>query len=134
MKEGRITVAELGPRLKLVRQELGVTQRDLAQALNINQAIISKFENGGMVYASVLLDILCYFRGYININYLLRPGEGYNFNEERARFSNDLQRDIVIRSREKLYKEKIQKLLEKTAKDCDDALSKFAEFCCSEND
>lgn len=134
MKEGKITIAELGPRLKLVRQELGVTQRDLAQALNINQAIISKFENGGMVYASVLLDILCFFRGQININYLLRPGDDYNFNEERARFSNDYQRDVVIRSREKVYREKLQKLLEQTAKECDDALSKFAEFCRSEND
>lgn len=134
MKEGRITIAELGPRLKLVRQELGVTQRDLAQALNINQAIISKFENGGMVYASVLLDILCFFRGQININYLLRPGDDYDLNEERARFSNDQQRDIVIRSREKVYKDQIKKLLEHTAKECDDALSKFAEFCLSEKD
>ena len=134
MKEGRITIAELGPRLKLIRQELGITQRDLAQALNINQAIISKFENGGMVYASVLLDILSFFRGQININYLLRPGDDYDLNEERARFSNDQQRDIVIHSREKVYKDKIQKLLEQTAKECDDALSKFAEFCLSEKD
>ena len=63
MKEGHITVAELGPRLKLIRQELGITQKDLAQALDLNQAILSKFENGGMVYASVLLDVLCFFRG-----------------------------------------------------------------------
>ena len=134
MKQGEITIAELGPRLKLVRQELGVTQRDLAQALNINQAIISKFENGGMVYASVLLSILCFFRGQININYLLQPGDEYDLNEERSRFHNDEQRDIVIHAREKIARDKIRKMLEQTAKECDDALSKFAEFCLSEND
>ena len=134
MKQGEITIAELGPRLKLVRQELGVTQRDLAQDLNINQAIISKFENGGMVYASVLLSILCFFRGQININYLLQPGDEYDLNEERSRFHNDEQRDIVIHAREKIARDKIRKMLEQTAKECDDALSKFAEFCLSEND
>ena len=134
MKQGEITIAELGPRLKLVRQELGVTQRDLAQDLNINQAIISKFENGGMVYASVLLSILCFFRGQININYLLQPGDEYDLNEERSRFHNDAQRDIVIHAREKIARDKIRKMLEQTAKECDDALSKFAEFCLSEND
>ena len=81
-----------------------------------------------------ILDILSFFRGQININYLLRPGDDYDLNEERARFSNDQQRDIVIHSREKVYKDKIQKILEQTAKECDDALSKFAEFCLSEKD
>ena len=75
MKDGKVTIAEIGPRLKLIRQELGITQKQLAQDLDMNQAILSKFENGGMVYASVLLDVLCYFRDRININYLLQPGD-----------------------------------------------------------
>ena len=66
MKDGKVTIAEIGPRLKLIRQELGITQKQLAQDLDMNQAILSKFENGGMVYASVLLDVLCYFRDRIN--------------------------------------------------------------------
>ena len=89
MKDGKVSIAEIGPRLKLIRQELGITQKQLAQDLDMNQAILSKFENGGMVYASVLLDVLCYFRDRININYLLQPGDGYSLNDERHRFSND---------------------------------------------
>lgn len=89
MKDGKVTIAEIGPRLKLIRQELGITQKQLAQDLDMNQAILSKFENGGMVYASVLLDVLCYFRDRININYLLQPGDDYSLNDERHRFSND---------------------------------------------
>ena len=49
MKDGKVTIAEIGPRLKLIRQELGITQKQLAQDLDMNQAILSKFENGGMV-------------------------------------------------------------------------------------
>ena len=48
MKDGKVTIAEIGPRLKLIRQELGITQKQLAQDLDMNQAILSKFENGGM--------------------------------------------------------------------------------------
>ena len=90
MKEGRITIAELGPRLKLIRQELGITQKDLAQALDLNQAILSKFENGGMVYASVLLDVLCFFRGKLNLNFILQPGEEYNINDERGMYTSTM--------------------------------------------
>ena len=53
-------MAEIGPRLKLIRQNMGITQRELARELGINQAILSKFERGNMVYASVLLDVLSY--------------------------------------------------------------------------
>ena len=84
-------MAEIGPRLKLIRQNMGITQRELARELGINQAILSKFERGNMVYASVLLDVLSYFRGHIDVNYLLQPGNGFNLNDERHAFSNHSQ-------------------------------------------
>ena len=132
MKEGSITIEELGPRLKLVRQLLGVTQRDLAQALDINQAIISKFENGGMVYASVLLAYLSFFRGQENINFLLQPGDDFNINQERAMFSNDAQRDVVILERKKVFQEAVREKMEEATKAAIDGLERFAEFCYSD--
>lgn len=138
MKKGKLTIAELGPRLKEVRQELGVTQRELAQELNINQAIISKFENGGMVYASVLLDILMFFRGSININFLLQPGK-YDFTDERARFSNDEQRDIVVNRRLDIAIKEFTGIMEKgmaayqeNMNEGMQCLKRFAEFCNSD--
>ena len=53
MKDGKVTIAEIGPRLKLIRQELGITQKQLAQDLDMNQAILSKFENGGFLENTV---------------------------------------------------------------------------------
>jgi transcriptional regulator with XRE-family HTH domain len=40
MFEGKVTMAEIGPRLKLIRQNMGITQRELARELGINQAIL----------------------------------------------------------------------------------------------
>jgi len=94
MKDGKVTIAEIGPRLKLIRQELGITQKQLAQDLDMNQAILSKFENGGMVYASVLLDVLCYFRDRININYLLQPGDDYRHWRNSERFLENTVKSV----------------------------------------
>lgn len=132
MKEGRITIAELGPRLKLIRQQMGISQKELAQALDMNPAILSKFENGGMVYASILLDVLCFFRGKININFLLQPGDDYNINDERTQFTNNKQRDVIIAGKRDLALLKMNEILEKTKQEWSDAIRDFANFTMSE--
>ena len=116
-------MAEIGPRLKLIRQNMGITQRELARELGINQAILSKFERGNMVYASVLLDVLSYFRGHIDVNYLLQPGNGFNLNDERHAFSNHSQRDFFIDQIENHTIEKINDSISEAQQD----LNKFKE-------
>ena len=132
MKEGYITVAELGPRLKLIRQELGITQKDLAQALDLNQAILSKFENGGMVYASVLLDVLCFFRGKLNLNFLLQPGEEYNINDERGMYTEAKQHDVIIRGKCKMARQDVNKAIEEAKTNLQKAIDDLENFCVSE--
>ena len=123
MFEGKVTMAEIGPRLKLIRQNMGITQRELARELGINQAILSKFERGNMVYASVLLDVLSYFRGHIDVNYLLQPGNSFNLNDERHAFSNHSQRDFFIDQIENHTIEKINDSISEAQQD----LNKFKE-------
>ena len=132
MKEGYITVAELGPRLKLIRQELGITQKDLAQALNLNQAILSKFENGGMVYASVLLDVLCFFRGKLDLNFLLQPGDKYDFTDERALCSDRKQHDVIIRGKCKMARQDMMTAIDDAKAKLQKALDDLENFCLSE--
>lgn len=132
MKEGRITIAELGPRLKLIRQELGITQKDLAQALDLNQAILSKFENGGMVYASVLLDVLCFFRGKLNLNFLLQPGEEYDINDERGLCSDNKQHDVIIHGKCKMIRQDMNKAIYEAKAKLQEALDDLENFCVSE--
>ena len=132
MKEGRITIAELGPRLKLIRQELGITQKDLAQALDLNQAILSKFENGGMVYASVLLDVLCFFRGKLNLNFLLQPGEEYDINDERGLCSDNKQHDVIIHGKCKMARQDMNKAIDEAKAKLQEAIDDLENFCVSE--
>ena len=132
MKEGRITIAELGPRLKLIRQELGITQKDLAQALDLNQAILSKFENGGMVYASVLLDVLCFFRGKLNLNFILQPGEEYNINDERGMYTEAKQHDVIIRGKCKMARQDVNNAIEEAKANLQKAIDDLENFCVSE--
>ena len=132
MKEGRITIAELGPRLKLIRQELGITQKDLAQALDLNQAILSKFENGGMVYASVLLDVLSFFRGKLNLNFLLQPGEEYDINDERGMYTEAKQHDVIIRGKCKMARQDVNKAIEEAKANLQKAIDDPENFCVSE--
>ena len=132
MKEGYITVAELGPRLKLIRQELGITQKDLAQALDLNQAILSKFENGGMVYASVLLDVLSFFRGKLNLNFLLQPGEEYDINDERGLCSDNKQHDVIIHGKCKMIRQDMSKAIDEAKANLQKAIDDLENFCVSE--
>lgn len=132
MNEGKVTVADIGPRLKLIRQELGITQKELAMALGMNQAILSKFENGGMVYASVLLDVFCFYRGKVDLNYLLQPGESYDINDERARYSNNWQRDIIMNGKRRIALEKIDKIIGDMRRQCEETINTFADSCLSE--
>ena len=122
MKEGHITVAELGPRLKLIRQELGITQKDLAQALDLNQAILSKFENGGMVYASVLLDVLCFFRG----------SDTYDITDERSLCTDNKQHDVIIRGKCKMVRQDMNNAIDEVRTKLQQALDDLENFCVSE--
>ena len=82
MKKGHITLAHLGAHLKLIRQEHGITLNELAQALEMNPATLSKFENGGKVTAEDLLDIICFFHEKYNLDALLKHGNDDDLNDE----------------------------------------------------
>ena len=122
MKEGHITVAELGPRLKLIRQELGITQKDF----------LSKFENGGMVYASVLLDVLCFFRGKLNLNFLLQPGDTYDITDERSLCTDNKQHDVIIRGKCKMVRQDMNNAIDEARTKLQQALDDLENFCVSE--
>lgn len=72
MKKEHITIAQLGAHLKFIRQEHGITLNEMAQALEMNPAALSKFENGGKVTAEDLLDIICFYHEKYNLDALLK--------------------------------------------------------------
>ena len=82
MKKEHITLAQLGARLKLIRQENGITLNEMAQALEMNPATLSKFENGVKVNAETLLDIICFYHEKYNLDALLKLGYDDGLNDE----------------------------------------------------
>lgn len=67
-----VTVKELGKRLKLVRQKLGLSQSEVAKEINSSQLTISKIERGENVLSSSFLSILLFYSKSVNIDFLLR--------------------------------------------------------------
>lgn len=70
----------LGKRLKEIRLQLGLTQKELAAVTQLNQSVISRVENGEEVYASVLLAILHFYHNKISIDKLF--AHDFNAQEE----------------------------------------------------
>lgn len=71
----------LGQRLRQIRKRLGITQKQLAEATNLTQSVMSRMEKGEEIYASALLSIIYFYQGKINLNYLFSP----DFNVESDR-------------------------------------------------
>ena len=77
----------LGERLRLIRKQLGITQKQLAKVTNLTQAVISRLENGEEVYASALLTILHYYHGKVSLDNLFATY--FSAEEERLRYLNE---------------------------------------------
>lgn len=67
-----VTVKEIGKRLKLVRQKLGLSQSEVAKEINSSQLTISKVERGENVLSSSFLSILLFYSKSVNIDFLLK--------------------------------------------------------------
>lgn len=70
----------LGDRIKLLRNEQGITQEQLADYLNLSRSSVNNYENDGVEPSlSVLVKIADRFN--ISLDYLLeRTDEKYNLN------------------------------------------------------
>ena len=65
-----ISLKELGKRLMMIRENLGLTQKELADKFQKTQNTISLMENGKSASLNTLLPILCYYSQFVYLNYL----------------------------------------------------------------
>ena len=86
----------LGERLRLIRKQLKITQKQLAEATNLTQSAMSRLENGEEVYASALLSVLHYYYGKVSLDNLFATD--FCAEKERLRYvSEDETRREIIR-------------------------------------
>lgn len=70
-------MSEFGSRLRKLRRDANITQKQIAQYLNITQAAVGKYEKHDNSYPSVeiLIKLADYF--HVSIDYLLRGTQSY---------------------------------------------------------
>ena len=60
----------LGDRLRQIRKQMGLSQKQLAENTHTAQSAISRLENGEEVNASMLIAILLYYRQTFSLDYI----------------------------------------------------------------
>ncbi len=134
MIDGEIRYEQVGPRFRLLRERLGINQKELSEALDLNQAILSKFENGGMVYARVLLDVMDFFREKVNLNYLLQPGDEFSLDDPRAFMVTKKQKNEYVKSIAETELHNLNELLSKTKQQVEEIINRAGNKLVSEGE
>lgn len=103
----------LGQRIKALREERGLTQKDLAKTLNIANTTLSQYESGQRIPSDeVKIKIAEYFR--VTLDYLFGVSdnkEGYEYIDELRKRYKKKGKDISH-----LSYDEIDELLEKGLK------------------
>ena len=89
-------MSEFGTRLRKIRRDAEVTQRQLAQVLGVTQSAVGKYESVPNAYPSVeaLIKIADYFK--VSIDYLLRGTEPASLAENNV--SGALTNSTIIQA------------------------------------
>ena len=117
-----------------MREHFGISQKELAEALDMNQAILSKFENGGMVYARVLLDVMDYFKDRVDLNYLLQPEGFFSLDDKRAFLVTDEQTDEYMNEVGEADLANVREIIGKAHQEVEDIIYRTFNKCMTEGD
>ena len=96
-------------RLKQLRQERGVSQQALAEAVGVSQQSINKYENHGVepdiqtliLLANFFHTSVDYLVGHTEIDHVIEPVQPYDLNAEEAELLQ-LWRRLLPREQESL--------------------------------
>lgn len=120
-----ITVKEIGRRLKLVRQRLGLSQTDVAKEINSSQLTISKAERGENILSSSFLAILLFYAQSVNVDLLLRK----HFDPADENLMNkDFSANSIVRQKLTLLKEDIDQQISDLRDKCDEQITNSIEL------
>lgn len=96
-------IGEIGNRVKDLRIRAGLTQKALADGLNVSQNAISRMEDKGGGTVQFLLDVLRFFETRYDVSCFLQKG----FSVDKAKVINVRPLDTVAAERLKMLQEEI---------------------------
>ena len=95
-------------------------------------AFTIQFENGGMVYARVLLDVMDYFRDRVDLNYLLQPEGFFSLDDKRAFLVTDEQTDEYMNEVGETDMAKVREIIGKAHQEVEDIIYRTFNKCMTE--
>lgn len=112
-KVEKLTTKEIGARLLMVRQGLGLTQAEVATAIDTNQTKLSQIEKGYRVTTPTFLRLLAFYSLSISLDALF--AEKMDFVTHDNLFNKDYALSKVVKERiENLHHRTLQKLQQTT--------------------
>lgn len=96
-------VEVIGTRIRELRTRAGLTQKGLAEALNVSQNSISRMEDKGSGTTQFLLDLLRFFEAKYDVSCFLQK----NFSAEKAKVRIAKPMDTIAVERLKLLQENL---------------------------
>jgi len=119
-----LTPAELGSRLKLVRQGLQLKQQEVASIIGTSQIKISKIEQGASVTTPIFLKLLAFYSQSISLDILF--SEKIDFVTYQNLFTNNYAMSKLAKERllalQKIALDSLQKASEELKTTLNDAI------------
>ena len=99
-----IDVKEVGRRIKLVRQRLGMTQVKIAEELGTSQLMVFRMEKGENVLSPFFLSMLMFYSQYISLDGLL--AKKFDIDDESL-FSKNFSLNSIVKAKLSLLREEV---------------------------
>lgn len=90
-----VNLKELGDRLRLLRMQQGLSQKQLAAELHITQSAVSRLENGDEVHASALLAVLMFYENKVSFDEVL--SSHFNIDSQSDYHINTTAKQLLSR-------------------------------------
>ena len=121
-----LSTTDLGQRLRVIREFIGLSQSQLAENVGCRQTAISNLENGQGGSISVLLSILSFFSDYVFIDCIFKEkfilisdkrkeeAKRSSYDTIVAELIRESEKDLEIKMQEALnsHKEHLQKAID----------------------
>ena len=99
-----IDVKEVGRRIKLVRQRLGMTQVKIAEELGTSQLMVFRMEKGENVLSPFFLSMLMFYSQHVSLDGLL--AKKFDIDDESL-FNKNFSLNSIVKAKLSLLHEEV---------------------------
>ena len=114
-----VDVKEMGRRMKLVRQRLGMTQTEVGEQLGTTQLMVYRIEKGENILSPLFLAMLLFYSQSVSLDGLLAK----NFDiEDESLFTKSYSLNSIVKARLNEMKDDILGQMAKTQEELKEQL------------